>query len=265
MNRTTVVLCGCGHVAQALIKMVKLVGYNCTVIEDRPEYAEKGRQAGADTVICGDFALEISALETDEKTFFVIMTREHEYDYICLKAIEKKKHAYVGMMGSRLRASMIRKRMAESGMSEEFLAGLHAPIGIRIHSDTPAEIAVSVMAEIIAVRAEAGIDDGDPAEFLEALSQRQIHGVRSIQAEVVKRVGSAPRGKGAKMLIDADGTCFGTVGGGFMEAQVIQRAKQILSEDLPDEIMHFSLHSAEAVQNDMYCGGEVDVKLERVK
>ncbi len=256
------VICGSGHVAQALVKMVKLTGYGCTVIEDRKEFAEQGRQAGADSVICKNFEEAIRELSTDQKTFFVIMTREHQYDMVCLRAIYGKEYAYVGMMGSRRRTELVRQQLAEEGLPKEFLSQLQAPIGLPIHADTPEEIAVSVMAQIIEKRAEAGIRDDASPKFYEEIRKRKIHGSKSVLAEILRREGSAPRGKGARMLIDADGKTVDTIGGGYLEAVVIKRAQQLLEQHLPSEVMHISLQSLETRQNSMYCGGTVDVKLE---
>ena len=82
----------------------------------------------------------------------MIVTRGHRYDTICLESVLAKKYAYVGMMGSRRRTAIVKDQLAQKGISREVLEGVHTPIGLKIGAQTPEEIAVSVMAEIIQVK-----------------------------------------------------------------------------------------------------------------
>jgi len=105
--------------------------------------------AGADRVICADFAKALAQVVGGENTFFVVMTREHQYDALCLQVIMQKESAYVGVMGSRRRTELLRQKLLEQGISRAVVDRLHAPIGLSIGAETEMEIAVSVMAEII--------------------------------------------------------------------------------------------------------------------
>ena len=97
------VICGAGHVALCVIRIGMMLGYGTTVIEDREEYAEKARRAGAQRVICRPFGDALDTIDGDSSTAFVIMTREHIHDLECLRRILQKPCAYTGMMGSRSR------------------------------------------------------------------------------------------------------------------------------------------------------------------
>ena len=116
-NRPELVICGGGHVARALIPMAKQMGFTVTDIEDREEFADSAREAGADRVICEDFTKALSELPGSGSTYFVILTREHLFDQKCLEQILPKEWAYVGMLGSHSRAEMVKKRMAQKGFS----------------------------------------------------------------------------------------------------------------------------------------------------
>jgi len=143
------VICGAGTVALALISLAEKLEFNITVLEDRREFADAACVAGADRVICADFAKALAQVAGGENTFFVVMTREHQYDALCLQVIMQKESAYVGVMGSRRRTELLRQKLLEQGISRAVVDRLHAPIGLSIGAETEMEIAVSVMAEII--------------------------------------------------------------------------------------------------------------------
>ena len=156
------VICGAGHVSLCLIRQGTMLGYDMTVIEDREEFAEAARNAGARRVICKPFTEALDELGEDAGTAYVIMTREHSHDVECLRRILQKPYAYAGMMGSRSRAEEVRRQMLEEGFDVQKVAQLHMPIGLKISSRTPEEIAVSVTAELIAVLNAAEACEGFP-------------------------------------------------------------------------------------------------------
>ena len=100
-----------------MIRMAKLLGFSVTVLEDRPSFADQAREAGADLVICL-FAESLEQMPGGEGVSFVVVTRGHRYDQICLKEILKKQYDYVGMMGSRRRAAAVRESLRAEGVSE---------------------------------------------------------------------------------------------------------------------------------------------------
>lgn len=146
------VICGAGHVGMALLRMALLLGFDVTVLEDRPYFADGARRAGARRVICDTFETGLAEVPGDGDTFFVVMTRGHRYDLICLEKILGKSYAYLGMMGSRGRSALVKKKLLERGFSAGQVEELHAPIGLSIHAETPEEIAVSILGEIISVK-----------------------------------------------------------------------------------------------------------------
>ena len=93
-----IVICGGGHVSMPIIQLGRQIGCYVTVLEDRPKFADNARRAGADKVICEAFEAGLEQIPGDSDTFFVIVTRGHVYDRICLESIVRKPHAYIGMM-----------------------------------------------------------------------------------------------------------------------------------------------------------------------
>ncbi|MDT8902604.1 XdhC family protein [Anaeroselena agilis] len=147
------VVFGGGHISVALADILRHVGFRVSVIDDRPEFAGKTRFPGADKVICKDFAAAIADgdVAVDDQTAVIIVTRGHRYDLDCLRGTIGSGAKYIGMIGSRSRVAGILSMLAEEGFSPDHLGRLRAPIGLDIGATTPAEIAVSIVAEIIAV------------------------------------------------------------------------------------------------------------------
>lgn len=103
-------------------------------------------------MICDTFETGLAEVPGDGDTFFVVMSRGHRYDLICLEKILGKRYAYLGMMGSRGRSALVKKKLLEQGFPAGQVEDLHAPIGLGIHAETPEEIAVSILGEIISVK-----------------------------------------------------------------------------------------------------------------
>ena len=109
-------VCGGGHVAAALVKQAKLLGMPVLAIDDREEFAQQLRAAGADTVLCAPFAQALQDVPGGAETYFAVLTRSHVFDLDCLTRILQKPAAYVGMMGSRGRAALVRRQLLENGL-----------------------------------------------------------------------------------------------------------------------------------------------------
>ena len=155
---TTVVqllILGAGHIAQPLAVMAKIVGYEITVVDDRPSFANPVRFNNADKVICDDFERAIDSINFNPQTFIVIVTRGHRYDKVCLRKVIGQPSAYVGMIGSRRRVKALKAELEEEGVSAELLQKLYSPIGINIGAETPEEIAVCILAELIKVQRDS--------------------------------------------------------------------------------------------------------------
>jgi xanthine dehydrogenase accessory factor len=267
-NRKELVICGAGHVSIPIIELSKKIGFNVTVIEDRPYFADNARRVGADKVICDDFVHALNNIEGGSDTYFVIVTRGHRYDTDCLRNILHKKSAYVGMMGSRRRVILLKKQLIEEGFSKEILDGVHAPIGVSIGAESPDEIAVSILAELIKVKNTTRKISTYDKELLSYLTgSLDTPNGCGILCTIVEKKGSAPRECGTKMLILPDNKIIGTIGGGCAEGRVLEAGRLMLSEDdnnIKTRLELVDMTAQEAEDEGMVCGGTILVYLEKV-
>ncbi len=154
---TTAYIFGAGHVGLALEPVLRYVNFKTVVIDDREEYANRERfPEAAEVKVLPDFKHSFDEIQTDENSYIVIVTRGHMGDYDVLKDALKQKSAYVGMIGSRKKNAMLFDMLRKEGYSEDDIARVHAPIGLSIKAETPEEIAISIAAEMIQVRANHG-------------------------------------------------------------------------------------------------------------
>ncbi len=151
------IIAGAGHVAAPLAAMAALCDFTVTVLDDRPQYANKARFPTADRVIAGPFREELRALRGGRPTFdphtcLVLVTRGHQHDIELLLEVLDDPVAYIGMIGSKRRIRAVFDLLErERGIPRHKFERVYAPIGLDIGSQTPAEIAISILAEIIAV------------------------------------------------------------------------------------------------------------------
>jgi xanthine dehydrogenase accessory factor len=145
------VIVGAGHVAQPLAAIGKLLGYRVTVLDDRPDFARRDRFPDADRVIVADFSDPFQGVSIHARTRLVLVTRGHRYDYDCLRSLAAMgvEPAYIGMIGSRRRVRAAFEQLVREGFDPAWLAGVHAPIGLHVGAETPAEIAIAIAAELI--------------------------------------------------------------------------------------------------------------------
>ena len=170
------VVVGAGHIAQPLSRIGSLLGFRVTVIDDRPDFARRDRFPDADRVVVADFSDPFTGIPLGPRSHVVLVTRGHRYDYDCVRALARagSEPAYVGMIGSRRRVRAAFEQLAAEGFGEERLARIHAPIGLDIGAETPAEIAVAIAAEmILATRGGTGEPLGERSNvvrYVKALS-----------------------------------------------------------------------------------------------
>ena len=145
----TLVLVGAGHVAQPMSKLAKMLGFQIAVMDDRSEYATKERFPEADRVVVDDWEKALKEFPIDPNTYIVILTYAGESDESALRAVIGSNAAYIGMISSQSKAKGIISRMKRDGIPDNLLRKVVMPIGLDIGAETPAEIAVSTMAEII--------------------------------------------------------------------------------------------------------------------
>ncbi|XCP86271.1 XdhC/CoxI family protein [Roseburia hominis] len=259
------VICGGGHVSIPVIQMGRMTGFHVTVLEDRPKFADNARRAGANEVICESFEEGLKRIEGDLETYFVIVTRGHRYDQACLESIAKKQHAYIGMIGSKKRVAVVKESVLEHGANPDVIAKVYTPIGLRIGAETPEEIAVAIMAEIIEVKNKCRRSGGYPKEILKGILNEETEKEPKILATIVAKKGAAPRGTGTKMLVLPDGTCIGTIGGGCVEAEILRQALVMIREgERRPRLCNVDLTGRFAEEDGMVCGGIIDVLLEIV-
>ena len=147
------VICGGGHVGQAVARAARLLDFRITVIDDRPEFASREKFPDpAVTLIADDFITALRGLRLTPATHLVIVTRGHKHDEICLREVIDRPVRYLGMIGSRRRTTTIREHLRRQGVDPAHLRRVHAPIGLDIGALTPEEIALAILAEIVLVR-----------------------------------------------------------------------------------------------------------------
>ena len=145
-------IAGAGHVSRLLADVATRVGFRVTVIDDREKFANRERFADAADIVVDGIASWLAAADLPPAAFAVVVTRGHTHDLEAMNALADRPLRYVGMIGSRTKVARIMDALRESGATPEWLAGVHAPIGLSIGAVTPEEIALSIVAELVAVR-----------------------------------------------------------------------------------------------------------------
>ena len=146
---------GGGHVAQELVPVLAHVGFRCVVMDDRPEFTKKELFPGAEDVILGDLQKISDYMTIGENDYVCVMTRGHAYDTVVQAQVLRCRPAYCGVIGSAMNAAGVRKTLKEEyGLADEELDLVTTPIGLNIKGETPAEIAISIAAQMILRRAE---------------------------------------------------------------------------------------------------------------
>jgi xanthine dehydrogenase accessory factor len=147
------IVCGAGHVARALVPLARSVGFAPIVIDELEEYASAERFPDAVRFVDSFDVRDWQDVPLDDRTYLVIVTRDHAVDQQLLEAVIGYDLGYLGMIGSRRKVEMFKRRLEAKGVPPERFTRLHAPIGIDIKAETPEEIAVAIVAELIQVRA----------------------------------------------------------------------------------------------------------------
>jgi xanthine dehydrogenase accessory factor len=150
--RSTLLIAGGGHVSQPLAELGHLLGFHTVVVDDRPEFAECTRFPHADELLAIPFDQLVQRVKVTPQTYAVIVTRGHQHDLLVLRQLVDTPAAYVGMIGSRKKVRTVFDHLLGEGVPAEKLARVHAPIGLRTGGQTPAEIALSILAEIVLVQ-----------------------------------------------------------------------------------------------------------------
>jgi xanthine dehydrogenase accessory factor len=147
-GKPRLVVCGGGHVAQAIARQALLLDFDVTILEDRPEFADPSRFGGAAHVLGGHIPDTLGSIDHSWSSFIVVATRGHKLDGDCVLSAVKTDARYIGLLGSRRKAVLIADMLRENGVSDERIATIRTPVGLDLGGRTPAEIALSVMAQI---------------------------------------------------------------------------------------------------------------------
>jgi len=148
----TLLIVGAGHVGRALATIGAMCGFSIEIVDDRAEYANAERFPEADRITCGRFDEVLDGYPIDANTYVVCVTRGHKHDETSLRLVAPTDAAYVGMIGSKRRVNAVLQHLVEDGIDPRAVERVHTPIGLDIGAETPEEIAVSIMAEIIRAR-----------------------------------------------------------------------------------------------------------------
>jgi xanthine dehydrogenase accessory factor len=145
---------GAGHISQQLARLTRLVGFRTVVLDDRAEFANRERFSSADeVVVLASFEEAMAGLCIDRNSYIVLVTRGHAHDESLLAEALTTRAGYIGMIGSRRKRDAVYTELQKQGFSAQALERVHSPIGLSIAAETPEEIAISIAAELIAVRA----------------------------------------------------------------------------------------------------------------
>ncbi len=148
---------GGGYVGQAVAALASRLDFKITVGDDRKEFSAAGRFPPGVETLCGSYADIVERFPFDSATYVVMVTRGHLTDLECVRAVLRKKYRYAGFIGSERKAKLLREQVRNDGFDQEKIDGLHAPIGLDIKAETPAELAVAILAQLVAVRRNAEV------------------------------------------------------------------------------------------------------------
>jgi len=148
----TLYLFGAGHISQCTAAVGKMLGFRVVVIDPRSEYNNNDRFPDADSLVVEEYDSAFSKLDIGKDSYAVIYTTGHLFDEQCLRFVVGTQAKYMGMIGSKKKVKEVKERLLQKGVSPQQLDKVHAPIGLEIDAETPEEIAISILAEIVKVR-----------------------------------------------------------------------------------------------------------------
>ena len=260
------IVLGGGHIALPLVEIASRVGFQVTVVDDRPSFANVPRFPTAEKVLCESFTSCFDQIKITKNDYIVIITRGHRHDADCLRQIlNQPETIYVGMIGSRRRVEIVKQELSFEGFDEARLERVCTPIGLSIGSATPEEISISIIAQLIKRKRMDRADqfiinrsdlDSNMLNKLAALKNE-----RCCMVTIISASGSVPRGVGAKMVVYETGRIDGSIGGGCSESAIMRTALEIIGSKTWI-IKDIDMTAEEAEEEGMVCGGIMTVLLE---
>lgn len=149
---STIVVIGAGHVGKAVVHLAKWLGFLVAVNDDRAEFCNAEATPGADVYYPVEMGKLAEQMDINTRTFLIITSRGSSVDAKGLPPLLASKAAYIGVIGSKRRWSTTVKALKENGMTDDLIAKVHSPMGLELNAETPEEIAVSIMAEVLMIR-----------------------------------------------------------------------------------------------------------------
>ena len=238
------ILCGGGHVSREVAAFAHRLDFSVTVMDERPEAVTRERFPTAETLICDSYDNLENYLEPD--ACYVVVTPDHKADLQCVSTILPTRYRYLGMIGSRKKVASTVENLRSAGFSQKQIDSIFAPIGLPIGAVTPAEIALSILAQIVQEKNKTHAASAD-----KALLEAKEPGVLCI---IKEKHGSAPRGVGSMMFVGQD-EVLGSIGGGEPEYLAICRARENPGFDQRE----YTLNNTAPNGLDMICGGRIKV------
>lgn len=237
-------LCGGGHVSREVASLAAHLDFAVTVMDARPEAVTRDRFPTAEHLICDSYDNLGRYLEKD--ACYVVVTPNHQADLQCVSTILPTQFRYLGMIGSKRKVATTTEKLRAAGFSEAQIGSIFAPIGLPIGAVTPAEIAFSILAQIIQQKNKNHAGSVD-----RALLDTTQSGTLCL---ITEKQGSAPRGAGSMMFVGKE-QVLGTIGGGEPEYLAICHAR----ENPGFSTREFTLNSTAVNGLDMVCGGKIRV------
>lgn len=232
-------ICGAGHVSKELADIAARLDMKIKILDPRTEWANQERYPYAE-IINDNFSSLPKYLVPN--AYYAVITPGHTDDFACVSSIIGTSYSYLGMIGSHKKVAQTIASLKKQGISEDQIATLHAPIGLAIGARTPAEIAISILAEIIEIKNKHSV-----SSVSEELLNTKENGMLCI---IIDKQGSTPRGVGSMMLVN-ENEVIDTIGGGAIEHAVIEAARTSKTAFIQD----YTLNNTEAGNLGMVCGG----------
>jgi xanthine dehydrogenase accessory factor len=151
-SKPVFLIVGAGHIGKCLAKLADFLDFHVAVLDDREDFANSENIPEADEILCEDFETAIDRYPIDANTSIVMVSRGHKQDEVSLRRCLGRGAGYLGMIGSKRRTSTVIQHLTEEGYDPQELARIRTPIGLKIGAETPEEIAISIMAEVIMLR-----------------------------------------------------------------------------------------------------------------
>lgn len=238
------ILCGGGHVSREVAAFAHRLDFSVTVIDDRADAVTRERFPTAEARICDSYDNLEKYLEPD--ACYVVVTPDHKADLQCVSTILPTGYRYLGMIGSRKKVASTVENLRNAGFSQDQIDSIFAPIGLPIGAVTPAEIALSILSQIIQEKNKTHAASAD-----KALLETKEPGVLCV---ITEKHGSAPRGVGSMMFV-GEAKVLGSIGGGEPEYLAICRARENPCVGLRE----YALNNTAPNGLDMICGGRIKV------